>query len=323
MRKSIAITVTFAAALAALLTGCGRALSARVTPAMRPTHPPTRTAAETTATGGPGLLLVAHGSPASAWNQPLLDLEKQVQRDFGKQPFHAVRLAFMEFTEPTVADGVRALEAAGCDRIIVVPLLIAPSSHSHSDVPALLGLYADEHVQAALREEGAEPIRSRLPMTVTPTLDHGELFEQVLLERVRALSDDPGNEALVVLAHGDEGFEPIWNSRMQRLVTYLCGTTGITYGDYAFAHVGQAYGLHGVPTVAAAAQHRKRVLVVGCYLSMGTTGMHQRFMHTPRSRAFPMPNPLEGKDVVTADAGLLPSPLVARWIIQTATQALN
>lgn len=270
-----------------------------------------------------GLLLVAHGSPLAKWNQPLLDLEAQVQQRFQPNcPFRAIKLVFMEFTEPTIADGVHALEAAGCDRIVVVPLLIAPSSHSQRDVPSLLGLYADERVEATLRAEGATPVRSRLPITVTPTLDYGDLLEEVLLRRVQELSRDPQSEALVVLAHGDGDFEPIWSRRMRKLVTYLCGKTGITYGDYAFVHVGQAYALHGVPVIAAATEHRPRVLVVGCYLAMGATTMHQRYERAPTSRDIPMPNFLAGKDVVTSPAGLLPDPLVVEWIIRTAKQAL-
>ncbi|MGD8453342.1 MAG: CbiX/SirB N-terminal domain-containing protein [Phycisphaerae bacterium] len=271
----------------------------------------------------PGLLLVAHGAPWAEWNKPLLDLEQQVRQELGTDgPFQAMKLVFMEFTEPTVLDGVQALEAAGCDRIVAVPLLIAPSTHSHQDVPSLLGLYTDARVRAALHAEGATPASSKLPITVTPTMDYGELLESVLLRRVQELSQDPANEAVVVLAHGDEQFEPIWGNRMRKLVTYLCGKTGISYGDYAFVHVGQGYGLNGVPVIAAAAGNRPRVLVVGCYLAMGTIGMHHRYMHTAAAGNIPMPNPLVGKDIAVARHGLLPDPEVARWVIATAKQAL-
>ncbi len=272
----------------------------------------------------PGLLLIAHGAPWAKWNKPLLDLEKRVISELGdKSPFHKVKMVFMEFTAPSVADGIEAMEAAGCDRIVAVPLLIAPSSHSHWDVPALLGLYADPQLRKELKAEGARLVRSKLPITLTPTLDHGELLEAVMLRRVRKLSSDPKNEAVIVLAHGDADLQPICDRRLRQVVTHICGKTGITCGDSAFVHVGQTYATDGVSAIAAAAGKRKRVLVVGCYVSMGTTGMHQRYMRTAGKGPIPMPNPLKGKQIVTAARGLLPDPAVATWIARIARQAIR
>ncbi len=272
----------------------------------------------------PGLLLIAHGAPWPKWNKPVLALEKKVIQQLGpNSPFHSVKLVFMEFAKPSVADGIEAMEAAGCDRIVVVPLLIAPSSHSHWDVPALLGLYSDEDMQQELRDEGARLVRSKLPITLTPTLSKGQLLEDMMLKRVRELSRDPQNEAVILLAHGDEGLQPMWEHRMRHIVTYICGKTGITYGDWAFVHVGQTYPSHGVPVIAAAASQHKRVLVVGCYVSMGTIGMHHRYMHTAGKGPIHMPNPLKGKDIVPSRNGLLPDEAVAQWIIETGTRALK
>ena len=320
MKRLLIVSVLFVAA-SLLLGGCSRPASFRPASGVR-----LASFESSSAQTGPGLLLIAHGSPSADWNRPLLDLESDVQHKLNEQgsPFLAVKLVFMEFAAPSVADGVELMESAGCDRIVVVPLLIAPSTHSHRDIPSLLGLYADEQVLAILRAEGATPVRSRLPITITPTLDQGELLETVLLQRVHELSQEPENEALVVLAHGDDAFAPVWDSRMKKLITSLCGTTGISYGDYAFVHVGQGYALNGVPVIAAAAENRPRVLVVGCYVSMGAIGMHHRYMHTAVSMGgVTLPNPLEGKNVVLTTRGLLPNPLVADWIIGAAERALQ
>ena len=88
---------------------------------------PTPTPAPKTA---PGLLIIAHGAPWPIWNQPVLELEAKVITALGSDnPFLTVKVCFMEFARPSVADGVTALEKAGCDCVIAVPLLIAPSSH--------------------------------------------------------------------------------------------------------------------------------------------------------------------------------------------------
>lgn len=273
----------------------------------------------------PGLLIIAHGAPFGKWNTPVLDLEKQVIELLGENnPFAKVKISMMEFAKPTVADGVRELEQAGCSRIVAVPLLIAPSSNSHWDIPALLGIYSDKKMQEELKAEGAEIIRSKLPITVTPTLDCGDLIPEIMLDRVKKLSKTPDNEALVLLAHGDEMISSSWNKLMKRTITYICGKTGISYADYAFVHVGQSYDTEGVSVIAEAAANRKKVIVVGAYLSMGVDGMHKRYTTTfpMKSRAMPgLIDPLKGLDISMAEDGLLPDGRVAKWIITTALQS--
>ena len=278
-----------------------------------------------TTDGSAGLLVIAHGAPMPAWNKPVLALEKQVIKALGpNSPFKKVKVVLMEFVKPSVADGVAEMEQAGCSRIVAVPLLIAPSSHSHWDIPALLGLYSDERMKAELAAEGATVVKSKLPITITATLDSGDLLAKTMLARVREISKDPANEAVIVLAHGDEGLQPYWDALMKRITYNICGKTDITYADWAYVHVGQGYRSHGVPAIMAAAESRKRILLVGCYVSMGAAGMHKRFMSRPtRIHGMALPNPLKGKDIVAAKQGLLPSPGVAKWIAKTAGSALN
>jgi sirohydrochlorin ferrochelatase len=268
----------------------------------------------------PGLMIIAHGAPSPAWNQPVVTLEEKVQQNLGEtNPFAKVKVVFMEFAEPNVADGVTAMEEAGCSRIVAVPLLIAPSSHSHWDVPALLGLYSDSALEEELRAEGIAVVRSRLPITITPTLSEGDVIERIMLKRLRQLSQDPEKEAVVLLAHGDSMTGSLWQDLMRRNVTYLCGRTGISYGDWACVAVGQEYE-HAVAAIARAAEHRDRVIVVGGYLSMGVKRMHQRWMSRFEKTA-PMPgltNPLEGLSVSLSEQGLLPDEAVAQWITDIA-----
>lgn len=275
----------------------------------------------------PGLLIIAHGAPMAKWNEPVLNLEKQVIELLGDDsPFGEVKVSMMEFTKPTIADGIHTMEEAGCSRIIVVPLLIAPSSHSHWDVPALLGLYSDEEIEKELRSEGAEIVRSKLPITVTATLNQGDLIPEIMLDRVKESSKDPKNEAVVILAHGDEMTPPLWDKLMKRTMTYVCGKTGISYANYGFVHVGQTYDTNGVGIIAEAAASRKRVIVVGVYLSMGVDGMHKRYTKTFSMKGAVMPgleNPLEGLDIILSKDGLLPDKRVAKWIVDIAGREVS
>jgi len=268
----------------------------------------------------PGLLIIAHGAPSPAWNQPVLALEAKVRQNLeDANPFAQVKVVLMEFAEPNVADGVTAMEQAGCSRIVAVPLLIAPSSHSHWDVPALLGIYSDPALETELRDEGIGVVRSRLPITITPTLADSDVMEKVMLKRVRQLSQEPQKEAIVLLVHGDSMTDPLWQDLMKRTVTYLCGQMGISYGDWACVAVGQEYE-RAVTAIAQAAEHRERVIVVGGYLSMGVQRMHQRWMNRFEKTA-PMPgveNPLAGLNLSLSEKGLLPDEAVAQWIADVA-----
>ncbi len=235
--------------------------------------------------------------------------EQKVRAGFGDDnPFAEIKVVFMEFAEPNVADGLCSLEKAGCRRIVAVPLLIAPSSHSHWDIPALLGTYSDPEVEKALREEGARLVRTAVPVTVTTTLDKSDVIERIMLKRVRQLSRDTKQEAVVLLAHGSEAIPPAWDRFMRRTVTYLCGQTGISYGDWAAVGVGQEYS-RAAAAMQEAARHKDRVIVVGAYLSMGVTRMHSRWMARFTEQGGEMPgmeNPLQGLNLELAEQGLLP-----------------
>ena len=271
-----------------------------------------------------GLLIIAHGAPMPGWNKPVLALEKQVIKLLGKDnPFKKVKVVFMEFARPSVADGVRQMEEAGCSRIIAVPLLIAPSSHSQWDIPALLGVYYDEEIIKQIVSEGGKPVRSKVPITITPTLSKSGIIPRILLDRVRKLSKNPNEEAVIILAHGEEDFHPFWCRLMREISSYICGKTGISYADWAYVGVGQEYATRAVPVVLKALKHRKRVLLVGCYVSMGAKEIHDRFMHRGMHvHGIAMENPLKGKQVIPASHGLLPDERVARWIVSIARRAI-
>lgn len=271
-------------------------------------------------TGKPGLLIIAHGSPSPQWNKPVIAQEQKVMDILGtNNPYAKVKVVFMEFAEPNVADGIAQMEQAGCSRIVAVPMLIAPSSHSQWDIPALLGIYSNPEIERNLLDEGAQPLRSKVPITLTATLSESDVIDKVMLKRSRELSRDPNNEAVVLLAHGSEASPAAWERMMKRTVTNICGRTGISYGDWAFVGVGQEYR-QAIAAIREAAKHRDHVIVVGAYLSLGAKKVHQRWVarieknsHTSRFE-----NPLEKLSIRLSGEGLLPDEAVTQWIVDTA-----
>jgi sirohydrochlorin cobaltochelatase len=82
-----------------------------------------------------GLLLFAHGARDPAWAAPFEAVATQLRT---LRPQAEVRLAFLEFMAPTMAEAGAALAAAGCTHVDVLPLFLGAGGHVRKDVPGLL-----------------------------------------------------------------------------------------------------------------------------------------------------------------------------------------
>jgi len=279
-----------------------------------------------TAEAKPGLLIVAHGAPGKQWNAPVFEFGRKVAEEAVRGGrFRAVRTAMLEFTQPDVPGAIAQLEAQGCDRIIAVPLFIAPSGHSLFDVPAVLGIYSSPQVKALIAEEGGRVAEPRVPITLTQTLHGGDILCTFALDQLRKLSVNPAEEALVLIAHGDADHHRMIDRLMRRITTYCCGQAGIDYGDWAFVGVGQGYIEHGLTAIATASEHKKRVLVVGIYVSSSALSVHKRAMAMAKTkRSFPRVSEFfEKNDVVFSTQGLVTHPDAAGWVLSAANSALE
>ena len=272
------------------------------------------------------LLIIAHGSPSQKWNQPVLNIENQVKELLKAKKivgFEEVRVALMEFTEPSIATVVKDLENKGITKIFALPLFIAPSGHSIYDIPTLLGLYYDKEMDDLLKEEKAEIVNTNIKITVGPTLNYDNVMKDILLDKVKALSKNPKEEALVILAHGDENFMPIWENLSNETGNYILGKTGIEYFDKAFVEVGQSFAVDGVSPILKASKNKKKVIVVGMYLSMGVKNMADNSGVIMMGRTVESKKMFEGKNIVFAEDGLLPDKRIVEWITDRAVEWMN
>jgi hypothetical protein len=236
--------------------------------------------------------------------------------------FRAVRTAFLEFAEPDVPAMVKELEQAGCDRIVAVPLFIAPSGHSHFDVPAVLGVYDSPSIREVIAEEGGAVAVPKVPVVLTGTMEEGDCLDAFALEEVRALSKSPKDEAIVFLLHGDGGHSGLIEDMMRRIATHCCGEAGISYANWASIAVGQEYAERGIPAIQRALERKKRVLVVGLYISMSAKRIHERAMQGLKDHAGrPQGDPFKDRDVAFSDRALISSPSTLQWVVESALHA--
>ena len=89
-----------------------------------------------------GLLLFAHGARDPNWALPFESVAKIVRTQRPEMP---VRLAFLEFMNPSLLDAGYELAALGCTQVSVVPLFLGAGGHVRKDLPALLSELAQAH----------------------------------------------------------------------------------------------------------------------------------------------------------------------------------
>jgi hypothetical protein len=219
-------------------------------------------------------MIAAHGAPAPGWNNAVFEVGRQVESLIGERQdavFKGAKVAMLEFAEPSIPKTMAEFASEGYDRVVVIPLFIAPSGHSHVDVPAALGLYSDEDVYGEFGNGAADIVGgSSMSVVLGPTLASGDILALSVYDQVKAMSTSPEDEAVVILAHGDKGMHHVWDQLCRRISAYVCGKTGITYCDWAFVEMGQAFLAEGVPAIVGASHARDRVLVPSLYVAMGT-----------------------------------------------------
>jgi sirohydrochlorin cobaltochelatase len=82
-----------------------------------------------------GLLLVAHGSVCAGSAREVDALASLVSDAL---PGVAVAVGYLEMSEPPAGPVVDELVAAGCRRVVVLPLMLLGAGHAKSDVPAVV-----------------------------------------------------------------------------------------------------------------------------------------------------------------------------------------
>lgn len=114
------------------------------------------------------LIVFAHGSRRVDANDAV---ERVAAVAAEKGGFKAWRAAFLELAEPTLAEAVKDLHAAGATRIVVTPYFLVMGVHLAEDLPRLL-------TEAKEQAPGVE-------LVATPGLDGHPALADILSERAR------------------------------------------------------------------------------------------------------------------------------------------
>lgn len=89
-----------------------------------------------------GVLLVAHGSRAP---QTLQTMEAVAQMVHERLPQAVIQVAYMEFCEVNIAQGLTLLLEQGVTDIKVVPYFLFDGIHIQQDIPQELAAFQQQH----------------------------------------------------------------------------------------------------------------------------------------------------------------------------------
>ncbi len=182
-----------------------------------------------------GVLIVSHGSHSKNWREMLFDQEKQVSPELlGDKKIHGIKTAFMEYTEPSIASQLKAFDKEGYSDVIVVPMLLAVSSHSFDDIPVIAGQRESVSTEEQLRLEKIEIYKPKAKLHMTPLLDFPSALENNVLRRVRAMSKDSTNEGVVLVGYGSTPYNKEWEVMMDRLSKSIEKETGINEVQFSW-----------------------------------------------------------------------------------------
>ncbi len=84
-----------------------------------------------------GLLLVGHGSRLE-YNKQLITTTAELMKQ--ERPDYLIKSCFLEYSSPTVPEGLDSMRSESISRLVVVPLFLAKGIHVLRDIPRLLGL---------------------------------------------------------------------------------------------------------------------------------------------------------------------------------------
>ena len=256
-----------------------------------------------------GVLILAHGG-TDRWNETVRATVEEARLPYPTAIAFGMGMHLEEVAR--IQQALDELNEQGARRVIAIPLLISSTSEVMRQFEYLLGLRPDGHWQ-----EHAQPVTLRGPVTLTTALDDDPAVAEVLTERAAAISEQPQQESVVLVAHGpvSEDDDARWLAAMERLGRTVHDRGGfravvpVTMRDDASEAVREA-ATRRMRQVVEEQARGGRVLVVPLLLANG--GIEQK-----------IPKRLEGLPYTLQEQALLPHPKLAQWIAHQVALCYN
>ncbi|MFM2358823.1 MAG: hypothetical protein RLY16_816 [Bacteroidota bacterium] len=265
------------------------------------------------------VLLVNHGSRSETWRKALLSLEQQVDSIIRQdESVQAVRTAFMEYTEPSIATRLREFDQEGFTDVVMVPVFLTVSSHSFDDIPTLIGQKDDPKSIELFKIEKMERYKPKATVHIAPLLDFTDLLQKNILRRYRQLAKDPKKEGLTLIAYGDKTYNTEWSALMDTVGRYVQQQTGMPAYSYGWCgHVANYQSDSTTVAIQQVLKKTERAVVLPVLVAFDE--MFQiKIIGDGINKIANNKN-----SVIYKPDAILPDPGVQEWVIQTSRKYVH
>jgi predicted Fe-Mo cluster-binding NifX family protein len=224
----------------------------------------------------PGLLILSHGSSAMEVNNKVEDMVARIRKENNeKKLFHAVENAFLEVGQPTAKTGVKRLQDAGCDRIIVVPFFTSQDGHTQDDIPVVMGLSSDPEVLEELKGEGIELANPTVPVVITKTLNETNVLADFIKSEVASMSKKSKDEALVAISLEANDYRNIVFPTINKAAKAAAQSKGIKKYKDVYSWQDETFWTNAMPTVKEFSKNSRRVIITSVYTTRSAQSLFE------------------------------------------------
>ena len=137
-----------------------------------------------------GILLIGHGSRLE-YNKELVTATAELMRE--KRPESIIKPCFLEYTRPSVPEGLDAMRSEDIDVLIAVPLFLSKGVHVLQNIQSILGLEAGKKSGSFTLESGKE-----ISLIYSEPIGANPLLAELMLQNADAAMAMPGVDSLQV-----------------------------------------------------------------------------------------------------------------------------
>jgi sirohydrochlorin ferrochelatase len=274
-------------------------------------------------------LLLAHGGSAQ-WNERVNTVAATADQSLPTE------VAFGMASRPSIQGAIDKLAARGVTDIVAVPLFVSSHSSVITSTEYLLGLRAEAPKDLAIFAkmnhashgapvaedhsahgvppvDPASPVRTPVPIRMTPALNRHPLIGAIVVDRAKSISKAPEKEAVIIVAHGPvpDDDNRRWLEDMAVLAEQTKASAPYASVDYMTVRDDAGPAMREAATrelrdkVQAQLAQGRRVLIVPHLMSFG--GIEQGV----RRR-------LDGLAYTMTEQALMPDDRIVQWVIASA-----
>jgi sirohydrochlorin cobaltochelatase len=154
-----------------------------------------------------GVLLIGHGTRDPSGNTAFMEIADHLRRLLPEMP---VEGAFLEFAQPTIAEGIGRLAKHGASHIAAVPMFLSALGHTLDDIPVAIDKVRVQGSGFRLQDSG---VKISIMSHVGAHQRVGELSAMRYQQALEGKKEIPAEETLLMIAaHGSpepEAFEEL------------------------------------------------------------------------------------------------------------------